>query len=351
MLPNKEGITQSKNIPLNLKVTQFLKNDILLSNIRPYFKKIWLAKFMGGCSADVLVFRTNSNYDPAYIKHCLSQDAFFAYDMAGSKGSKMPRGDKDHILNFKLLDLDIKEQQKIGRILSNIDEKIAVNNEINKLLEQSARAIYEYYFVQFDFPNANGKPYKSSGGEMIFNPTLNHHIPQSWEVCELGDICEMYQPQTLTTKQLIKNGKYLVYGANGIIGKHNEYNHAESEVVIACRGNCGTINRTLPKSWIIGNAMVIKPKNSVIHNEYIYHALHYINIKDIVTGSVQKQITKTNLVPTKILRPNLDIILKYCSIIKSNVELRLKNEVENQKLKALRDFLLPLLLNAQVKIK
>lgn len=124
MLPNKEGITQSKNIPLNLKVTQFLKNDILLSNIRPYFKKIWLAKFMGGCSADVLVFRTNSNYDPAYIKHCLSQDAFFAYDMAGSKGSKMPRGDKDHILNFKLLDLDIKEQQKIGRILSNIDEKM-----------------------------------------------------------------------------------------------------------------------------------------------------------------------------------------------------------------------------------
>lgn len=244
----------------------------------------------------------------------------------------------------------LKEQQKIGRILSSIDDKIAINNQINAILERVAKAIYEYYFVQFDFPDKQGKPYKSSGGAMRFDSTLNRPIPKDFEVCSLGDLCEMYQPQTLTTKQLVSNGKYFVYGANGIIGKHNEYNHINSEIVIACRGNCSAINRTLPKSWIIGNAMVVKLKNNAIHNEYIYHTLKHINIESSITGSVQKQITRTNLAPIKILSPNIDIVLEYCSIVKSNVELRLKNEIENQKLKNLRDFLLPLLINAQVQI-
>lgn len=347
MLPNKEGITQSKNIPLNLKVTQFLKNDILLSNIRPYFKKIWLAKFMGGCSADVLVFRTNSNYDPAYIKHCLSQDAFFAYDMAGSKGSKMPRGDKDHILNFKLLDLDIKEQQKIGRILSNIDEKIAVNNEINKLLEQSARAIYEYYFVQFDFPNANGKPYKSSGGEMIFNPTLNHHIPKTFEVKVMKDFLSV-----VTGKEdanfATKNGQYAFFTCGDEILRCDKSVFKGKAILIAGNGNFN-VKYFDGEFNAYQRTYVLIPKNELYAGILYFSALNRI---DIFTkgsnGSIVKFITKGDIENIPVILPNDTQILSVFNTILDKQNLI---RIENQKLKALRDFLLPLLLNAQVKIK
>lgn len=347
MLPNKGGITQSKNIPLNLKVTQFLKNDILLSNIRPYFKKIWLAKFMGGCSADVLVFRTNSNYDPAYIKHCLSQDAFFAYDMAGSKGSKMPRGDKDHILNFRLLDLDIKEQQKIGRILSNIDEKIAVNNEINKRLEQSARAIYEYYFVQFDFPNANGKPYKSSGGEMTFNPTLNHHIPKTFEVKVMKDFLSV-----VTGKEdanfATKNGQYAFFTCGDEILRCDKSVFKGKAILIAGNGNFN-VKYFDGEFNAYQRTYVLIPKNELYAGILYFSALNRI---DIFTkgsnGSIVKFITKGDIENIPVILPNDTQILSVFNTILDKQNLI---RIENQKLKALRDFLLPLLLNAQVKIK
>ena len=186
---------------------------------------------------------------------------------------------------------------------------------------------------------------------MVYNEVLKREIPVDWSNCTLNDICEMYQPQTLQEDNLIDNGNFFVYGANGIIGKYNEYNHSESEIAIACRGNsCGILNRTLPNSWITGNAMVIKLKDNEINNEYLYHALNYTNIKGIITGSGQPQITRVNLAPVKILMPNKNIILKYCSLIEENVKLRLKNELENQKLTKLRNFLLPMLMNGQISI-
>lgn len=186
---------------------------------------------------------------------------------------------------------------------------------------------------------------------MVYNDILKKEIPLNWSYTTLDDICEMYQPQTISEKILIKDGKYFVYGANGIIGKYNEYNHSESEIVIACRGNsCGKINRTLHNSWITGNAMVIKLKNKKIHNEYLCNALRYTNIKGIISGSGQPQITRQNLSLVKIIQPQIDIVLKYSSIVKDIVEKRLKNELENQQLKTLRDWLLPMLMNGQVKV-
>lgn len=187
---------------------------------------------------------------------------------------------------------------------------------------------------------------------MIYNEKLKQFIPLNWDSCTLNELCDMYQPQTLSEDNLIDDGEFFVYGANGIIGKYNQYNHSESEIAVACRGNsCGTINRTLPKSWITGNAMVVKLKNIEIHNEYLYHALGFTNIKGIITGSGQPQITRANLLPVKILNPDKNIILKYCSIIEKNVNYRLKNIIENQQLSKLRDFLLPMLMNGQVTIQ
>ncbi len=130
MLPQKSGKTIASSLPGGNAI-KYKKGQTLVSNIRPYFKKIWYANVDGGCSADVLAFEISENVDAKYFYYLLSQDIFFEYVMAGSKGTKMPRGDKQQILMYPLLLPEILEQRTIADTLSCLDEKIAQNKEIN----------------------------------------------------------------------------------------------------------------------------------------------------------------------------------------------------------------------------
>ena len=141
MLPNKCGIIEASSLP-SVDLTQEYKNgDILVSNIRPYFKKIWKAKYDGGCSNDVLVFVAKSNTDRNFLYYVLSDDYFFTYSMTTSKGTKMPRGDKTSIMQYEVPMIDLQRQKKIASILKSFDEKIEVNNVINNNLP-THRATY-----------------------------------------------------------------------------------------------------------------------------------------------------------------------------------------------------------------
>ena len=134
MLPNKCGIIEASSLP-SVALTQEYKNgDILVSNIRPYFKKIWKAKYDGGCSNDVLVFVAKSNTDRNFLYYVLSDDYFFTYSMTTSKGTKMPRGDKTSIMQYEVPMIDLQIQKKIASILKSFDEKIELNNVINNNL-------------------------------------------------------------------------------------------------------------------------------------------------------------------------------------------------------------------------
>lgn len=147
MLPNKSGIVNAMSLP-TVNLTQAFENgDVLVSNIRPYFKKIWKARINGGCSNDVLVFTAKDDIDSDFLYYVLADDAFFAYAMATSKGTKMPRGDKKSIMQYEVPCYDIETQQKIASILKSIDEKIELNNAINNNLEQQAQAIYQQMFI------------------------------------------------------------------------------------------------------------------------------------------------------------------------------------------------------------
>jgi type I restriction enzyme S subunit len=187
---------------------------------------------------------------------------------------------------------------------------------------------------------------------MLYSKELKREIPDGWEVKNLEEICEIYQPQTISEKEMIKDGKYYVFGANGIVGMYDKYNHEESEVTITCRGNsCGTLNRTLPYSWITGNAMVVKFKDDKIHNEYLMHFLSWTKMDNVITGSAQPQITRTNLAPLKILIPETNILDSFSQKMEFNINLQLKNIEQNQELANLRDWLLPMLMNGQVRVK
>ena len=177
MLPNKDGISSPLTIPSSGNVTHYQAGDILVSNIRPYFKKIWYATKDGGCSNDVLVFRVidGDETDSQYLYYLLSQDSFFDHMMAGANGAKMPRGNKKLIPDFVVPDFDLPYQRKIASLLASYDELIEVNRKQIRLLEEAARRIYEEWFVDFRFP----------GYEKV---SVKDGIPNGWSKKSIGDV-------------------------------------------------------------------------------------------------------------------------------------------------------------------
>ena len=176
MLPDKGGIVTASGVPFG-NSTAFSVGDVLVSNIRPYFRKIWLANRNGGCSADVLCFRANSNVDNSYFYYLLSQQEFFDYIMSGAKGCKMPRGDKRQIMQWKVELPPLDEQRHIASVLSSLDSKIELNRRINGNLEQQAQALFKAWFVDFE-------PFK--GGEFVESKL--GRIPKELTISKIGDI-------------------------------------------------------------------------------------------------------------------------------------------------------------------
>ncbi|WP_283491299.1 restriction endonuclease subunit S [Helicobacter pylori] len=242
------------------------------------------------------------------------------------------------------------EQQKIARTLSILDQKIENNHKINELLHKILELLYEQYFVRFDFLDENNKPYQTSGGKMKFSKELNRLIPSGWSVRFLNHkIVSTYQPKTISKTLLNDSYSYSVYGGGGIIGRFTEYNHEQSEFIISCRGQCGISYLTLPKSWITGNAMVIRPTKSYTSKTYLYHTIKKYKLTNYITGSVQPQITRQNLSTMPILIPKRKTLNKWNNISSLLWNLIHNNMQATQTLTAIRDFLLPLLLKQQVK--
>ncbi|MEX2409904.1 MAG: restriction endonuclease subunit S [Candidatus Paceibacterota bacterium] len=132
----------------------------------------------------------------------------------------------------------------------------------------------------------------------------NKSLPKNWKREKLVDICEIYQSKTISGKEIKKKGSYVVFGANGKIGYYRKYNHLESQVLVTCRGaTCGTVNMSNPKSWITGNAMVIKPKEQGVLKKFLFYILKGLNLSAVITGSAQPQITKGAISSFKILFP------------------------------------------------
>ncbi len=147
---------------------------------------------------------------------------------------------------------------------------------------------------------------KNTAHNTHYEEELLFDIPENWAWCRLGEVCDIYQPKTITTKEITKSGKYKVFGANGVIGYYDKYNHDFEEVAVTCRGaTCGTVNMTEAKSWITGNAMVITPLNSYFSKKYLFYYLKNSNMEDIITGSAQPQITKTKIEKLLFITPPL----------------------------------------------
>jgi len=150
MIPDFGGVARAEKMPLSGKVTSFKKGDVLFSNIRTYFKKLWLADRDGACSNDVIVFRPKTGIESEYLFHALMNNEFIDYTVKTSKGTKMPRGDKDAMLKYSFYLPSKDQRKKIGDSLLQFKNKIELNNQTNQTLEQTAQALFKSWFVDFD---------------------------------------------------------------------------------------------------------------------------------------------------------------------------------------------------------
>ena len=144
-------------------------------------------------------------------------------------------------------------------------------------------------------------------------------LPDTWRWSTLGEQCDLYQPKTISREKMMTEGSYEVYGANGVIGMYNDYNHEDSEVLLSCRGNCGTVNVSKPKSWINGNAMVCRPKTSALLKNYLRYYLESVNFAKVITGTAQQQITREPLSKVEIAIPPIDEQHKIVEILEDHL--------------------------------
>ena len=360
MLPNKKGIVKSNNLPPAKIVNSFKKDDILISNIRPYFKKIWLAQSVGGCSADILTFKVNNKFNPLFIYYCLSQDSFFKHMMAGAKGSKMPRGDKEQILKFNVPNYNVDKQNKISMFLKSIDNKIDINNKINNELETMAKTLYDYWFVQCDFPNDEGNPYKSTGGEMIWNDIINREIPESWEVKRFREIFAFSKgkiPEALFDKKSDERIDYITIDVlNEGIPEYCRESAAtitEGDVLMVMDG-AASCDIYQGFNGAIGSTLsALKIVNKSVSNEFLYFMMkRYENIfKKVNTGSTVPHANKNYICDYYVTLPKRAKLNQLEAIFIITRKIIVSKLKENQNLISFREFILPLLMNGQVGFK
>lgn len=359
MLPNKAGVTLSSSVPSGNAI-KFVADDVLISNIRPYFKKIWQADRIGGCSSDVICLRAANITEPFFLYYLLSQDRFFDYVMKGSKGTKMPRGDRSQIMQWPVLLPSKNTQQRIASILKSLDDKIEVNRKINENLEQQAQALFKSWFVDFE-PFKNGEFVESELGM----------IPKGWRVGQIKDICKFengfaFKSDTYTTKGIYKvvtiknvqDGSMDIEGANLISDIPNrmpDYCRLNTgDVLLSLTGNVGRCCLVIEENLLL-NQRVAKIKPNVKSDlGFIYTLFRMPDFKErlisIARGTAQANLSPVETSKLSIVIPPTEIMKRY-SVLSTNIY----NKIiccmkESRRLAELRDTLLPKLMSGELKV-
>lgn len=322
MLPNKGGVIFPAKPPKTGSVTAYECHDILVSNIRPYFKKIWYANKNGTCSNDVLVFRAKEGVLPDYLYYILSSDSFFEYSMKTSKGTKMPRGDKASIMKYVISCLDYNTQKKATIILKLIDKKIELNNKINKNLAQQAQAIFNDIF-----PNiSNGSAY-------------------------IGDYITPKRGKGLLSKDAIRGNIPVIAGGLEPSTYHNVPNTQPPVLAISASGaNAGYVSLWNIPIWSSDSSYIDSTMTDDVYFWYTLLKARQEEIFDAQTGSAQPHIYPKHIAAMPIAKLKKDDISKFTKFVTPLFITIGQNKEQNSRLATLRDTLLPHLLTGKINV-
>ena len=359
---NLDFITKEKdNLLRNGKLQ---RDDIVLTtrgtvgNVALYSQEVPFSNIR--INSGMVIIRVNRNFWHPYFVYLFFQSHLFKKQISRLiSGSAQPQLPISILETVSIPQLTLDEQKEIIFNIKSIDQKIQINNQINQELEAMAKTLYDYWFVQFDFQDQNGKPYKSSGGKMVYNQELKREIPEGWGVEKLGDITICHDskrvPLSSNDRELVK-GEIPYYGATGIMDYVNDYIFDGDYVLMAEDGSVMTekgtpiLQRISGKNWVNNHAHVLEPiKNHSC--KLLMMLLKDVSVMKIKTGSIQMKINQENM--NKIVVPAIP--LKLLFEINQKLEVIDKQQLnlieENKQLTQLRDWLLPMLMNGQVKVE
>lgn len=310
-----------------------------------------------------------------YLYYFLKQEAIFKYVEKLSLRTGGQTGvDLDSLNQYPVLLPDLPYQERVAKVLKSLDDKIELNRSINKELEAMVKVIYDYWFVQFDFPDESGKPYKTSGGKMVWNEELRRNIPEKWSKGLLSDIGDIYGGSTpskgvsdnfdsdgtawITPRDLSFNGgnKFITKGEFDV----SEKGIKSASLKIMPAGTVLLSSRAPIGYMAIANGPVTTNQGfkSFIPKSYYSTPFVFYTVKNSLpeiinnaSGSTFKEVSGGTLKAIKICLPTEDVIKDYTNLVAIAFEKQSKLEIENQELSKLRDWLIPMLMNGQVKIE
>ena len=355
MLKDKGGIGTPESIPESGKVTKYQHNDILVSNIRPYFKKIWFSNREGGCSNDVLVFRANDNIDSTFLYYVLSDDSFFDHMMSSANGTKMPRGNRKLIPSFEIPLPPLSTQHRIASILSRYDSLIENYQKQIKLLEEAAQRLYKEWFIDLRFP----------GHE---NTMIVDGVPEGWEKKPVKTIIELQSGYAFKSSAFMDDGIYKIVTIknvkDGAFDGENVSKIASipekmpkhcilenGDILLSLTGNVGRVCIVNGKNYLL-NQRVAKLKSA--YKAYTYCLFRsrdmFIEVNNLANGAAQQNVSPIRIGEMKILIPEkkwLDDFERTVSnyilgIITLQSQIRFLTEV--------RDRMLPKLMSGEIAV-
>lgn len=347
MISERRGVVEASKLPTGKTTIAFKKGDILISNIRPYFKKIWLADKSGGCSNDVLVIRANEKISNRFLYYVLSSNNFFAYAVGTSKGTKMPRGDKKAIMKYSVPLFSFEEQEKIANILSSYDKKIFLNKQINHHLEQMAQVLFEQ--VYYDGSSAQlgdalstlesgSRP--KGGAELDGIPSIGaENIERFGQYDYTKEKFISHEYFKRLNRGVVHSGDVLLYKDGAYTGK----------VSMALDG--------FPHAQCAVNEhiFILRPNELAPSSFFLYFLLLNSENKQALfsrasSKAAQPGLNQTEVKTLPILLPKIEKIVEFDNTIAPFMHQIAKNANENRKLSTLRDTLLPKLLSGEISV-
>ena len=285
MLQDYQGVMEAKSVPEDVNVISFSCGDILISNIRPYLKKVWKATYNGGCSSDVFVLKANDNIEYDYLHYVIANDKFINFVMSGAKGVKMPRGDKKQMKTYCLSLPQIQEQKKIATLLRLIDERIATQSKIIDKLQSLIKGI----------------------GKQLFMDN------QNWRTVRIGELLRIGNGKDYKHLGI---GKIPVYGTGGQMLLVNDYLYDGESVCIGRKGTIDTPMFLKGKFWTVDTLFYTYDFKDVLP-KFCYYLFLQINWKLYNEGTGVPSLSKSTIENIKVKIPSIEQQHNICSVLDS----------------------------------
>lgn len=326
-------------------------NNIIVGRVGAYCGCVYKCDSKCWISDNAILGKVKENVDYNYIYYLLNYLDLNKLHI----GAAQPLMTQDILNDIEVCIPNYSTQRKISKILLNIDKKIELNNEINNNLLEISKQLYKRWFVDYEFPNENGNPYKSSGGEMIESEIGS--IPKNWTVKTLEDISINFDSKRkpLSNREREnRKGDIPYYGATSIIGYVDDYIFDDKYVLMGEDGsvinsdNTPVLQYIWRKCWVNNHAHILQGKE--ISTEHLLECLRSTDVSPIITGAVQLKINQANMNTLKYAIPTKEINDIFEKVLEKIYDNYRNNTEENERLEQLRDTLLPKLMNGEIDL-